>query len=371
MSMEDNIFAEGGRCGKTPGSADTSIPHKKILRNLLLFIILLACFLALLMLYIKPPNTSINDLTSVKNLDMPVKNYTIVLIWFWPFGVRFELNSCESEFNIHDCYLTVDRNLYNKSHAVLIHHCDISGDLSNLPKQPRPAFQKWVWMNMESPSNTQINIGLDPLFNLTLTYRRDSDIQVPYASLTMNKVPVDFAFPKKTDLVCWVISNWNTNHARVKYYNELQKYIKINIYGQFLWKRPRNKDLIPTISSCKFYLSFENSIHEDYITEKLYDALLAGTVPVVLGPPRKNYENYIPGNSFIHVDDFHSAKELADYLHKLDGDEDLYMHYFKWREKYTVRMTHFWDEHACNVCENIKWHQEHKSYSSLEKWFRG
>ncbi|XP_067884677.1 4-galactosyl-N-acetylglucosaminide 3-alpha-L-fucosyltransferase 9-like [Heterodontus francisci] len=355
----------------------TSVSKRGILRILLIFKIL-GCFLAFLFLYVKPSNSWIygpmkDDTPALSMTNLSVtgvqKNETIVLIWLWPFGQTFELNSCESKFNIHDCHLTADRNLYNKSHAILIHHRDIRGDLSNLPKQPRPVFQKWVWMNMESPTHSPKNTGLNKLFNLTLTYRRDSDIQVPYGSLTMNKVPLAFELPSKSNLVCWVVSHWNSNHARVKYYNELYKYVKINTYGRAFKKYLSNKELIPTISNCKFNLAFENSIHKDYITEKLYNALLAGTVPVVLGPSRENYENYIPADSFIHVDDFPSAKELADYLHMLDDKEDLYMRYFKWRKYYTVRKTHFSHEHACNVCENIKRHQEYRSFSSLEKWF--
>ncbi|XP_041044280.1 4-galactosyl-N-acetylglucosaminide 3-alpha-L-fucosyltransferase 9-like [Carcharodon carcharias] len=356
----------------------TSVSNKGICRTLLISIISLGCFLAALLLYVKPSNTWIyaplESATSALGVKNPFvtgaeENETTVLIWLWPFSQTFELNSCESEYNIHNCRLTADRNLYNKSHAVLFHHRDISGDLSNLPTQPRPTFQKWVWMNLESPTHSPKKTGLDQLFNLTLTYRRDSDIEVPYGSLAMNKVPLAFELPSKSSLVCWVVSNWNTNHARVKYYNELYKYIEINTYGQAFGERLSDKNLIPTISNCKFYLSFENSIHDDYITEKLYNPLLAGTVPVVLGPSRNNYENYIPADSFIHVDDFHSVKELADYLHKLDVNKDLYMHYFKWRKYYTVRMAHFWDEHACNVCENIKRHQKYRSCSSLEKWF--
>ncbi|XP_032876345.1 alpha-(1,3)-fucosyltransferase 9-like [Amblyraja radiata] len=352
--------------------------NKWILQIFLIPIISLFCIYASFMLYAKPTNRwilppmkSATSNQSMKNIlgSRHEDNQTIVLIWLWPFGQKFELNSCGSVFNIHDCHLTVDKNMYNKSHAVLFHHRDIRGDLSNLPTQPRPVFQKWVWMNLESPTNTPKNTKLNRLFNLTLTYRRDSDIPVPYGSLTINRVQLAFELPKKSSLVCWIVSNWNIKHARVKYYNELRKYVPINTYGRAFNKYLSNNDFVPTVSKCKFYLSFENSIHTDYITEKFYNALLTGSVPVVLGPSRDNYENYIPGDSFIHVDDFHSAKELADYLHKLDGDDKLYMSYFKWKKYYKVRMVQFWQEHACSVCENIRKHKEYTSLSNLMEWF--
>ncbi|XP_078069811.1 4-galactosyl-N-acetylglucosaminide 3-alpha-L-fucosyltransferase 9-like [Mustelus asterias] len=356
----------------------TSVSSLRIFRTLLISIVILGCVLACLLLYVKPSKSWISapleSATSVTSVKTPLgkgaeESETIVLIWFWPWSERFDFISCESKFNIRNCRLTADRSLYNKSHAVLFHHADISGDLSNLPKTPRPSFQKWIWLNMESPSLSPKNTRLNQIFNLTLTYRRDSDIEVPYGSLKLNQVPFNFKLPTKSHLVCWVVSHWNNNFARVKYYNEFRKYINISTHGHAFGKRLVRDKLMPTISSCKFYLAFENAIHKDYITEKMYNPLRAGTVPVVLGPPRKNYENYILGDSFIHVDDFHSAKELADYLHKLDGNEDLYMHYFKWRKKYTALEVDFWNEHACKACDNVKQHQEYRSCSNLAKWF--
>ncbi|XP_038655497.1 4-galactosyl-N-acetylglucosaminide 3-alpha-L-fucosyltransferase 9-like [Scyliorhinus canicula] len=355
----------------------TSTGNTGIFRILLISIIILCCFLAMLLLYVQPTNnwiyTPLQSAISTLGVKKPLvkvieKNETIVLIWLWPFGQPFELNSCGSEFN---CRLTAYRNLYNKSDAVLFHHRDMSGDLSNLPKQPRPIFQKWVWMNLESPTHSPKKNGLDHIFNVTLTYRLESDIIGSYASLIINRVPLDFKLPMKSKLVSWVVSHWNTNHARVKFYNEFRKYINISTYGQAFGKRLADDNFSPTISSSKFYLAFQNAIHEDYITKMLYNALRLGTVPVVLGTSRKNYENHIPGDSFIHVDDFHSAKELADYLHKLDGNEDLYMTYFKWRKHYSVRNQFSWSEHACHVCEHVKRYQEYRSCSNLEKWFWG
>ena len=67
----------------------------------------------------------------------------------------------------------------------------------------------------------------------------------------------------------------------------------------------------------KFFLAFENSRCDDYITEKLWlKSFAKNVVPVVAGPSRSNYENLfnLPKKSFIHVDDFKTPKELADYL---------------------------------------------------------
>ncbi|XP_074166365.1 4-galactosyl-N-acetylglucosaminide 3-alpha-L-fucosyltransferase 9 isoform X1 [Sminthopsis crassicaudata] len=352
---------------------------KGIFRPFLITCIILGCFMACLLIYIKPTNSWILGPIETTSSVLKMKNFfssktddlneTIILIWVWPFGQTFDLSSCQAMFNIHGCRLTTDRALYNKSHAVLIHHRDISWDLTNLPQQARPPFQKWIWMNLESPTHTPQKSGIEHLFNLTLTYRRDSDIQVPYGFMTVSTNSIVFEVPSKKKLVCWVVSNWNPEHARVKYYSELSKSIEIHTYGQAFGEYVNDKSLIPTISTCKFYLSFENSIHKDYITEKLYNAFLAGTVPVVLGPSRENYENFIPGDSFIHVEDYSSASELAKYLKELDRNDKLYLSYFNWRKSFTVNLPRFWETHACSACDHVKRHQEYKSVGNLEKWF--
>ena len=58
----------------------------------------------------------------------------------------------------------------------------------------------------------------------------------------------------------------------------------VDVYGHAFSKYLPDKDYTPTMASCKFFLSFENSIHKDYITEKLYNPLSLGTVPVITVP---------------------------------------------------------------------------------------
>ena len=57
----------------------------------------------------------------------------------------------------------------------------------------------------------------------------------------------------------------------------------------------------------KFYLAFENSDCEDYITEKFWRTLNKTlSIPIVMG--KGNYKALAPPNSYIHVDDFTSPE---------------------------------------------------------------
>ncbi|TWW53633.1 Alpha-(1,3)-fucosyltransferase 9 [Takifugu flavidus] len=291
------------RRGMFRRNMSTSALHG-IIRPLLISILIVGCFVTLFFMYYKPSTswfsgpmeTGVSSERLKNNISTNSdKNVTTILLWFWPFGQTFELNVCNAYFGFEGCYITADKNLYNKSDGVVFHHRDIAGDLSNMPTVVRPSVQKWVWFNMESPSHSSRHAGMESLFNLTMNYHLDSDIPLPYLSVIATENVEDFVPPSKNKLVCWIVSNWNQEYARVKFYNEF----------------------------CKFYLSFENSIHKDYFTEKLYNPLAVGTVPVVLGPPRENYENIIQGDAFIHVEDFASAKELADYLLLLDKNEEI------------------------------------------------
>ncbi|KAF4081758.1 hypothetical protein AMELA_G00164840 [Ameiurus melas] len=262
---------------------------------------------------------------------------TVVLIWAWPFGHQFKPESCSQLFNVAGCRLTHDRSEYENVHAVMFHHRDVQDNLDELLRMRRPPLQKWVWMNMESPGNSQRRAQLDGLFNLTASYRRDSDVWVPYGRIVeASEEDQAFQIPPKDKLVCWIVNNWDTRLKRVRYFYELDKHVPIHTYGGAFERQLSLEEYYRTLSSCKFYLSFENSIHKDYFTEKLFNPLRYGTVPVVLGPSRKNYEEFIPGDSFIHVDDFKSPQELAEHLTFLDQNQEAYERYFTWRQYFTA-----------------------------------
>jgi hypothetical protein len=104
-----------------------------------------------------------------------------------------------------------------------------------------------------------------------------------------------------------------------------------------------------------FHLAYENQRSVDYITEKLWGALAAGTLPVYYGAP--NIKDHVPPHSVVFADDFKSPTDLSDYLLRLTKDRPLYESYHTWRskpmdpafmEKYTFTNTH-------STCRMCKW----------------
>lgn len=84
-------------------------------------------------------------------------------------------------------------------------------------------------------------------------------------------------------------------------------------------------------------ISFENAIAKDYVTEKFYNPLLAGTVPIYRGAP--NIEDFIPGkNSFVNVNTFESPKKLAEYMEKCYRDNNIYNNFNEWRNTHILSL---------------------------------
>ncbi len=82
-------------------------------------------------------------------------------------------------------------------------------------------------------------------------------------------------------------------------------------------------------SKYKFYLSFENSVCEDYVTEKFFKVLNYNKIPIVLGGA--NYAKFAPSKSYIDVRDFQPIGQLAEYLKYLDKNKTAYSEYFEWK----------------------------------------
>ncbi|KAG5272923.1 hypothetical protein AALO_G00170770 [Alosa alosa] len=284
-----------------------------------------------------------------------------ILLWHWPFGKPYSLSAdvCLEQYGYHGCLLVDNRSWFLRADLVVFHNRELVSGQQRLPlNSSRPPGQRWVWMSLESPENSGNLEGLECHFSYVMTYRRDADITIPYGELVPkeanNDSTVDARLPmNKTFQACWVVSNYSKRHYRSTVYKQLKKVINVKVYGKATKNPLDAESLLPTISHCYFYLAFENSISRDYITEKFWrNALLGGAVPVVLGPPREQYEAVAPKDSFIHVDDFSSINELGEFLKNLTVDKERYATYFAWKHQYSVKLHTDWRERLCSICSH-------------------
>lgn len=238
------------------------------------------------------------------------------------------------------CQLTTDRKRFSQAAAVVFH----VPSLQNLPTT-KPPGQLWVAWSLECEANyAQLR---DPAymrqFDLTMTYRLDSDLPIAYTTYygTVDNLARALRTPAKPktpgNLATLFISSGMNRSGRIEYAAELMRRLDVHAYGKVLrnrcipddqW-RPSKLDII---ANYQFDLGFENAIAEDYVSEKFFDPLVAGTVPVYLGAP--NVDRFAPGDHcFINTADFSGPTELAEYLTYLQGRAAEYHAYLAWKNR--------------------------------------
>jgi hypothetical protein len=80
-----------------------------------------------------------------------------------------------------------------------------------------------------------------------------------------------------------------------------------------------NENKHKTLRNYKFALCIENTEFPGYITEKIFDCILCGTIPVYRGAP--DIDNFIPPGVFIDLRKYSSFNELEQYLNNLSPEQ--------------------------------------------------
>ena len=162
-----------------------------------------------------------------------------------------------------------------------------------------------VGMSMESTVYYRQQFNLISKYDIELSYRKTSDVLAIYFEFAAyNLLKTVPKWGERHSAVVFVANNCNTNSNREKFVKLLQKYVQVDSVSGCLHNKDWPQDIpksdkIGLLERYKVYIAAENSIQEDYITEKVYDGLVAGAVPIYLGAP--NVEEYIPSNSAIIV----------------------------------------------------------------------
>uniref|UniRef100_A0A182QLS1 Fucosyltransferase n=1 Tax=Anopheles farauti TaxID=69004 RepID=A0A182QLS1_9DIPT len=273
-----------------------------------------------------------------------------------------------------DCVLTNDPDLIRPftSYDAVVFHVASPWDRP-LPALRHPA-QVYVAALMESPAHTKHKLSLDNnYFNWTMTYRLDSDVLFNYLNIvdlesgeviapavrpSWRNGYYEFANDSLTEIVsgkrkmaAQFVSHCGALSGRDRLVERMQQAgLEVDVYGAcgtLKCKRgnPECNRMLDTLYW--FYLSFENSLCVDYVTEKLYNALEHNIVPVVFGGA--DYNRFMPPGSYINVQDYATVEELSTYLLYLRDNPHEYVKYFWWKQHYALERT----QPFCDLCKKL------------------
>lgn len=234
--------------------------------------------------------------------------------------------------------ITSDRKYLARADVVVFHlptlEFDLEGDLEKSPGQ------RWVGWTLECEENYPFIKSTEfmSLFDYWMSYHQGADVIHPYYEAgyperLQQTVPRPFEQKRG---ICMLVSSPFNRSGRQEYLKELMEMVRIDSYGK-LYNNSRleedngHSSKMALYEGYKFVIAFENSCAKDYVTEKFFDPLLAGAVPVYFGAP--NVDEFAPGdNCYVDVRKYETVEELATHLQACLDDPALYEQYQAWRK---------------------------------------
>lgn len=217
-----------------------------------------------------------------------------------------------------NCLITNDSAYLNNIvdfDAIIFNVVNLQERLVNLKiPNDRSSKQLYIYFAQESPEFYPLYEDYDDFFNLTWTYKLDSSIVIPFLEVVNNngqKIGPNINLPwikyksmkpvskqlklklkGKEIAAAWFVSNCYTENKRYDFALQLQyelnKYEQtVDIYGScehLQCPKYKTQECYAKIESDYFfYLAFEKSFAEDYVTDQLLHAVQSFAVPVVYG----------------------------------------------------------------------------------------
>jgi GR25 family glycosyltransferase involved in LPS biosynthesis len=133
---------------------------------------------------------------------------------------------------------------------------------------------------------------------------------------------------------CAYMYSYNLEY-RVNLYKYISTYKKVDSLGKSCNEEGYNDDrhvynddetyndiAVQKYSTYKFVLALENGIQEGYVTEKLINPIIAGSIPIYAGP--NDIFNIINKERLIYIYDFTDYYDLLEYIKEVDNNDGLY-----------------------------------------------
>ncbi|XP_047024591.1 alpha-(1,3)-fucosyltransferase C-like [Helicoverpa zea] len=348
----------------------------------------------------------IEDPFAETNLEPNIK---YILQWTRPTKEPFTFMKAgqdlfiERRCPVNNCYVTWNRTFLSNLtdyNAVLFYCHDVSRGFIRIPKK-RSGHQKYVFVSPEPAAYYPVyHERYNGFFNMTWTYRLDSEVFYGYILVrdregkkigpkeimhwpkTSEMLRINHKLKEKLNrkriAAAWLVSNCHSLGGRegiaLKIKNELKsKYnMTLEIFGacghmlpDMFWQM-LERDYY-------FYFSFENSISEDYVSEKLLNALQHYMVPIVYGGA--NYTRFMPDGMYLNARSL-TVEELVKQMVNIINDKEKYYDFFRWHNHYTYHYAGDTPDtdYYCEFCRKInddKFMSRVTIKNDFAKWWNG
>ena len=347
-------------------------------------IMLIMSVMTLYFRFREPRNSSIEEI----EISTPYKQ----IVWYKLYhgglrndarGVNFSLceySRCKIDFIDN---LVEKEEYFSTADAILFQ----GGRMPKNPPKRASDEQVYVFVDNESPLHLHSDGYLFPswnnVINWTMTYRLDSDMNYTYGDVKqrnasdaadVRKKNYTEIFRNKTKQAAWLVSDCVTEGKREKYVAKLKQFIKIDVYGRCgklknCTKEEGKRCFQRIADDYKFYLSFENSVCEDYMSEKVFTWYNYDIISVVRGG--RSYNQILPMNSYINTDTFKSISELGRFLRLLSLSETAYSSMLKLKDQFEVIPGKIKKQEAyCELCKKLhNLDENRKTYRSIGEWW--
>lgn len=144
--------------------------------------------------------------------------------------------------------------------------------------------------------------------------------------------PAEALLRRRKKFCSYVVSNHNPrrNRNRLEIFQKLSAYKRVDSGGRFMnnigGPLVGFDGKVEWMRHYKFHICFENALLPGYTTEKLYQALMARTLPIYWGN-RRVAQDFNP-RCFLDASDFPNLDALVERVIELDQNDAQYLEYF-------------------------------------------
>ena len=275
---------------------------------------------------------------------------------------KYFMENCQ----INNCVFEFDHKLVNSSDAVIFN------SIRELDLHDKRPGQTWIMLQWESlQSHIENAHPRAPVYqrgrvNWTMGYSKKADIYLPYGVARrlpqQNRPHRNYSqiSNRKTKDAVWIVSHCETSSKREIYVSILKKYISVDILGYCGKKWNCGQKLVHDRcfdilnDTYRYYLAFENSLCENYVTEKFFENYKYDIIQVARFGGKHSSVIDLSKRAYISTNDFKNAHKLGKFLRQLSADPEAYATMLRSKDAYEITLyMELFRNAACEMCKRL------------------